>query len=543
MEIELNHHKAFITKYTTEELTALKKVSKIQIFRREGKRKVYQETIHLLNQDEMSIPAPYFWQLAQKLDVLGFDIDLFDERSFPAPYINLKRPNFKNDLYEDQAEALEKCIEEPTGVIVKMTGGGKGRIIDELVYQKRVRTLIIVPTISIQDNIYYRLKEIYSGSKVSRKIKKQDWESLGSFKKKARTWKPRTVDINQDLIDAQEEDGDLSPEEQYLYEKGFQEVRGQIRKVRRASEVEKSKTSWPDVAVICFQSLDSLPMDYVESVEMIIIDEGDTAACVTIRENLLALKSAAYRYFLTATFWRNSTEETELLVAATGNKIIYEVIPKDTIESGQTMMPELMVLDAPEPKRKGKGEWLRDVKGFDNIVKRCIVANTERNKMIIDEVTGLYLDKRRIIIFIWEESHAQILKQRFDEGAVESVIYSSSLKKDERSRIEDIASHGTDPVVVIATSALRRGTDTVNIDTIILADVRKSPTNLFQSIGRGTRIGGNHSLLVVDIKDWFHETPLRWFLERQRAFKDYYKSDGSYTDKKFKKAKIKLDRV
>jgi len=535
LEIELYHHKAYVTKYTKSELSALKDSCKIICFRRSGGRKVYERTVHLLNEDEMSFPAPYFWRLAEKLDKKDIDIDLYDERNFPTGTLHLKKPSFKDPMYEDQKKVIERCVSAPTGAIIKMTGGGKSRIIYELIHQKKVKTLIIVPTTSIQNGLYYNLKEIYPKLKISTKIEKKDWETLSSWKR-GKTYKPRFVDLSH----IEEDEDALSPEEAYLQEKGFEEVRGKIRKVRRADEVPEKKLNWPDVTIICFQSLEKLPLEFVESVNMVIVDEGDTAACSSIRDSLIEFKNAAYRYFLTATFWRNTVEDTELLVAAAGNQVIYEEIPSETIDKKQTLRPKLTTINSPSPKYRGSTDWLKDIKGFDNVVKRCIVGNAERNKIIIDKASLFYAAKRRTIIFIWEEHHARILKKRLEDIGIESFIYSGSVDSKERKRIENIAAYEKDPCIIIATSALRRGTDTVNIDTIILADVRKNPTSLFQSIGRGTRLGDREDLLVVDFVDWFHNTTQRWSSERQKAFKDYYESKESFTLKKFKKSKIKL---
>lgn len=550
MEVVRYNRKCYVTKASSDELEALIKCTKITQYRYEGKKRIYEGVIHLYNKEEKSFPSPYLYYLAEKLEKYDIDIEYEDERTPISHTIKFNAPLHETELYEDQVVALEKAQEEETGAFIKMTGGGKGRLIDELLYQKSVRTLIVVPSTGIQNDIYYRLKKIFPRVSVERSVKKRDHFLQDKFKKKMRkNWKPKDYIIGSDL----EEEKEMTPEDEYLYQKGYMEVGGKIRKIRKASEVEKEKYTWPDVAVICYHSLDSLPDEYKEEVEMLLIDEGDTSACSSIRTNILEFENAYYLYVTTATFWRRTKEELELLVAAVGNNIIYEELPQETISKGQTMAPKKVVIDGPTPKRKGRDIYLRKIKGFDNIIKQAIVGNEEGNIQIVDIAEDLHKQKRRTIGFVWEEAHAQILLKRIEERneqrvkkglpPINAIIYHGKLKPKIKKEIETLASDGTESIFIIATTALGRGVDTRNIDTIALIDVRKSDRNLFQFIGRGTRRGTGRELLVINIKRWYHPKLLSFFYEVEKAYDDYYNKDSSYTEKEFKKHRIGLNRV
>lgn len=544
MKVRIEHHKTFIEEWSSDyEKEMTLKHLKLIYTRREGKRVFYDHTHNLYNKEDQSFPTGYIEQLAKELEKYNIDIEGSDSRNYPRGTIHLsysKPDELEPEAREMQKNTLALISENPVGMIIGAPGTGKSRISSMIVDHYRVRTLVVVPTQKIQKQMYEMFCSKYGTNAVTTSLKASglyEKQTLGKKVKGANKYKPRSLDINADL----EEDG-LSPEEKYLKEKGFEMINGKMIKVRRAEDGKAAKiqkNKYPAILVLCFSSLPNIPLEYLSSVEMLIVDEGHTARNNTIHSAALEMCNAAYRYFLSATSWADIKEDMKKLIAITSSKIIYEELPIDSIESGIIKKPSMRIVNT---KNTNKG--LKFVKG-DNLIKLGVVGNNERNSQICDLSHELInTEGRRIMICVWEDSHAMVLQERFRKMGIEAIMYFSKLDTKEKERVDEIVSNSKDSFVAICTIALGIGADTRSVDTIILADVRKATIGLLQRIGRGHRVPDDVlDLWIYDFKDSFNDKTYEWHRDRQKTFNEYYFKRESFAKKRANKFGIVLNHV
>jgi superfamily II DNA or RNA helicase len=536
MKVRIEHHKTFIEEWESDnEQEKVLKHLKLIYTRREGKRVFYDHTHNLYNKEDRSFPSGYIDQLAKELEKYNIDIEGVDHRRYPKGTVHLTykiKEEDEPEAREIQQETLKRIKTHPVGMINGAAGTGKSRISRMIVDYYRVRTLVVVPTTKIQKQMYEMFCLEYGSNSVAMTLKtpgSYEKQTLGKKLKVTNKYKPRNVDINQDMVD----DG-LSPEDKYLNEKGFELINGKMVKVRRAIDGKSAKTheaKYPAILVICFQSLNNIPLEYLSSVEMLIVDEGHTARNNTIQAAASEMTNAAYRYFLSATNWADIKEDMKKLIATTGSQLIHEELPIDSIAKGIIKTPSMRIVNTKNTDKK-----LKFVKG-DNLIKLGIVGNAERNTQICDLAKELMeTEGRRIMICVWEDSHAMVLQERFRKMGIESYMYFSKLDDKEKIAVDEIASNSKTAFVAICTVALGIGADTRSVDTIILADVRKATIGLLQRIGRGHRVPDDIlSLWIYDFKDGFNDKTYEWHKSRQKTFTDYYYKNESFAKNKASK--------
>lgn len=543
MKVKIQHNKTYVEAWKSDdEKEKVLKHLKLIYSRREGKRIIYDHTENLYNRNEQSFPTGYLEQLAHEIEKYGIDIDGEDERAYPRSTIHLpiKINHSESPDRVMQLSVSEKIRDNPVGMIIAPPGAGKSRAIKIIVSHFRVRTLVVVPTTKIQQQVYDMFASEFGTNNVSRSFSGGGFLDDQTLKKKMKVtnrYRPKNIDINADILDE-----GLTPEEKYLQEKGYEKINGKMIKVRRAIDgkaAKDKKSKYPPILVICFNSLPNLPLEYLSSVECLIVDEGHTARNNTIQAAALEMNNAAYRYFLSATNWADIKEDMKKLIATTGSTIIHEELPSEAIEAGIIKKPHMRIVNTNNSDR------LRKYLKGDDLIKLGIVGNAERNLQVCSLARELFATEgRRIMICVWEDSHAMILQESLRNMGINAHMYFSKLDTKEKERVDSIVSNSTEPFIAICTIALGIGADTRGVDTIILADVRKATIQLLQRIGRGHRImDGVTDLWVYDFKDGFNDTTYKWHAERQKTFNDYYFKNESFTKRRASKFGITLKNV
>lgn len=123
---------------------------------------ISQELVCRLGLDGF-FPTGLLSRVLEVLNKLGVGYKIQDARIKAEPRITLKPIEQLPHLYPYQKEILEKISASHTGVIESATGTGKTRLILETILQKQVNTVVIVPSSSIQDQVYSKI-EAYFGA-------------------------------------------------------------------------------------------------------------------------------------------------------------------------------------------------------------------------------------------------------------------------------------------------------------------------------------------------------------------------------------------
>lgn len=528
IQVKITHNKVFVLQGSSSDISLLSQELKIKFFRKKGTEYVYEKTVDLWDKNERSFPTGYMERLADKLDKHHIDIEFEDTRIYRTHTINLPNRTFR-ELRENQVAARAAIKEIPVGHINGMTGTGKGLQIETTIHDKQVYTLVTVPSQAIRDQIYNSLSSAYGTANVCKELKNNGF-SLKEEKKLTAFAKRKA-----NFIQLKEDHVDVSPEDLYLEDKGYKKIGDEHKKVRKANSSNPNK-DFPKIVVICNESISSLPIEYIEMVEMILVDEGHRGSQESDRDLLLRAKNAMYRYPFSATNWRDRKGDMELFVSAFGMEIAFEELPVESIKEGRVKSINYNQKSAPTPKA-----FLRDVSNPDDVIKRCVVGNASRNELIVQDTRDLLADGRTVLICVTEAYHCDILKERFREVGIEAIDYHSKLGNTEKREKVELAKEQKKNRVFIATMALTIGVDTTGINAIILADTRKSSINLFQRIGRGSRLeDGVSDLIIIDYFDWFNKVTMAWSIERKKLVEAYYSGKESFSVKMAKKHGIKL---
>lgn len=524
-------------------------------------------TDHLFNKYEKSFPTGFLDLCINKLKKMESNskyyldgkpsivqVKVFDHRIYKTNTLSTLRANIpveKINRRYNQERVFQILKEHSVGYLSSTTASGKSRYIIDAIDIKKVFTLVVVPTQTLRRQIHQELGEIFGTARVSDSLKSFDKQK--SFKEKRKfqhkaqkSLVKRGVDRFGDPIS---DNTGLSPEEELLAKKGYIQSGGKFIKVAKSenskSKIDKSK--YPEILVICSESIDSLPVEYLDIVEMIILDEGHRGSTETNRELLKNTPNAMYRYCISATPWRDRKEDVLLLVSSFGTKILYDEPASESIKNGIVKSVTYEQKSVPYPSIGGMTIFIKNETDPNKVISLGIVCNESRNETIINDAIDLVENKgRTVLICLAEASHGEVFIKRFAGMGYEVYLYHSKIGKAEKLEIEAKIKEKNQKRIYIATEALKEGIDSVGINGIILGDVRKASNRVIQFTGRGLRLEEKFKdVLVIDYMDSFNELTKKWAKERKKIFKDYYNenSDETFFFKKMKKAGVKMEKI
>lgn len=566
MKFRVEHHKTFIEEASSEELAFLKKALKVYvpIFNAAPNAPPF-ELINLYYKEDKSFPTGFLEQLKKKLNKEALVAEIKDSRTYSKGSCKFKldrRDRF--EALDHQKEALPLIYKDPVGVVSAATGSGKSYLIEETIDYYKSKTLIIVPTQSIQNQLYQAFIKIFGKHHVSVKAPKIDQDEPEETEEIPDSvitgedaydllWdkKPKNPPPKKNVLgsDYQVDEGNVykkkkvlgsdyleefypeqfDPEEKYQKKKGLTSKlksnwgKGSFKKANAWQNQgfkakPKKKHPGADITILCFQSLPETSRDFLKTIECVIIDECHHASAETIRDALDLMEKAAYRYGFSATPWRDKNHDHKLLMSALGEKIIYDLSGKEAVDRGIIAKPIYKILVAPKPD-----EYLRDYRNWRVLVDKGIVGNATRNKMIVDNAIELMDNDHNVFICVDEIAHLEILKERFKEKKIEVLIVHG--QQNEKINNKNVKTIGdtSGPMISIGTMAVGEGTNMPNITAVILAGYGKASNRFLQRIGRGTRkLKTKNEVVVIDIEDWFNPTLMKHSKARQKTFKKYF---------------------
>lgn len=509
------------------------------------------DVINILDRKEKFFPTGYLNILTKKLDKEKIKYKIEDQRYYPIAHISYDQKGDLPKLYITQKNAFEKIKENNTGVIASATGSGKTRLIQETIALRGCKTLIIVPNKSIQSKMAEVFTDVFGKRNVSTKAPKktydylffddaieeleeneenntednQSLESLANIFSKAqeeeKSKKKNGLHQLSDLysktsVDPEDED----PEDEFesmgkLYK--HKDDRNKLEKERK-KEVRKFNKEFKNITIICFQSLPNISKKFLQDIECVIIDECHHASALTIREALLEMSNAGYRYFFSGTPWRDTSADLNLLLSSIGNNLIYELRGKDAVEEEIISKPIYVSINPPPPN-----EFIKNIskRRYREIIEKGIIKNKTRNKTIVEEAMDLYSNNKNVFIAVEEVSHLKILQKRFQQKGIEpEIIYGDLSDWEKNDTIKKVGNHNGS-LITIATMAVGQGTDMPYVNAVILAAGGRSTIRLIQRIGRGTR-KTTEDFMVIDFFDWYHETLIKHSQDRQKTFREEY---------------------
>ena len=205
----------------------------------------------------------------------------------------------------------------------------------------------------------------------------------------------------------------------------------------------------------------------------------------------IAMKcNAYYRCGVTATPRREDGDDKKIIAGY--GKIINPITTRELINTGILAIPRFIWLKCQVPKGIGYKKW-------EEVYRKGIVTNEERNNLIVKQAKKYELEGKSIFISVERIAHGEILKERLPGSIFITGKESSKTRDSVFSNFRDKTT-----LIVIATIG-KEGLDLPDMDVLINASSGKSWTTYLQRIGRALRATKNKkTATIIDIMDYGH---------------------------------------
>lgn len=370
------------------------------------------------------------------------------------------------DLRDYQQECVTKlmtnCITQHTPSAISLaTSLGKSRIIAELIKKHGLNTIVMVPTASIAQQLYVDFKKWFG-------------KYVGLFGDGSKRYdKVITIGIAASLYN-----------------------------------VKEGSDEWKELS----------------NAKVFIVDESHTIAANTFEDVAMGLLAKApYRYFVSGTQTRGDGTE-HILNGIIGN-IVYTMSAQEGIDKGWLPKPKFCVIKTKQDvvcTSRDPNEVTRQVfynsptinKRLGDIINQAVDKHQHQVLVLIDDIAQF----KNLLPYIKHKvgfAHGTLTKQHKKYIPIE-------YQDDDTTDLVEQFNAGKIPVL-IGTSCIGMGTNTVPVKTLIYFKGGKSFIAVSQGIGRGFRMAeGKDSFLVFDIDVEDNYILHKHLTERVAIYKSIY---------------------
>lgn len=368
----------------------------------------------------------------------GFTIEINDLRIEPKlNKIHYRLFNKFPELRYYQKEAIEKALEAKRGCLELCTGAGKSVIIYNIIKSLGLKTLILVPSLSLLDQVQKQLTHYFSARCVG---------VCGGGKKQ--TDKQIIVGTPQSVLSI---------------------------------------------------------LDQFKEIDLLINDEAHHVSSEVLRTINQALEDTYYRFYFSATAFRNDGTDLELF-GVTGSTKIYQYTTQQGIKDGHITAPLFIVYPFKHNGMDKSVNWAEEL--------NALTTNEKYNQLIADIVARL--DDRKVLIFVERIQHGEVLEKMIP-GSV--FIHGGKDASFNQSIIKALSEGRQGPVV--ATKIVGEGCDLISVDTLILGSVGQATSGTIQKLGRILRPSpGKEFAVLID----FDHKDSKFLSKHYKARKKIYKS-------------------
>ena len=258
---------------------------------------------------------------------------------------------------------------------------------------------------------------------------------------------------------------------------------------------------------ITVENIDSTALNSLTGFDMLIIDEAHHVAARTYqRLNKKAWKGIYYRFFLTATPFRNQADEM-LLFEAIAGKVIYTLSYQEAVKKGYIVPIEAYYIEI--EKTKTDGFLYREV--YNDLVVNSAAAHQK----LANVMTGLHASDKSALCLVREVKHGQILSDISGLSFIHGSI-------DDRSDIRNF-NQRIHKVLIGTIGVLGEGVDTKPCEYVIIAGMGKAKSTFMQCVGRCLRkFGDKTSGKVILIRYKGHKFCTRHFKTQCAILQEEY---------------------
>ena len=348
-----------------------------------------------------------------------------DNRKLPTEHVD-HGVDFKDLIpHNFQLDAMEFIAKEHRGIVSAPTGSGKSVVIALIVARLRVRTLIVVPSLQIKEQLITVLKSFMS-----------------------------------------------------------------------------------DMSNITVENIDSGKLKTAKDYHCLIIDEAHHVAAKTYqRLNKSAWGNIYYRAFLTATPFRNQTEET-LLFEGIAGKNLYRLSYNTAVQNKYIVPLEAYYIDVPKTST--------DAYTWAEVYSTLVISNTMRNTAVCVLILRLQALGKATLCLVKEIRHGELLSK-------ETGIPFANGQDDTTRQYIDRFNKGEIPVLIGTEGIIGEGVDTKPCEYVVIAGLGKAKSAFMQKCGRGLRVyPGKESCKIFLFRDNSHKFLLRHYREQVKVLKEEY---------------------
>lgn len=271
---------------------------------------------------------------------------------------------------------------------------------------------------------------------------------------------------------------------------------------------ESLKAIFGNLKYIDVENIDSAALSFKVDYDCLIIDEAHHVAAKTYQKlNKNFWTNIYYRFFLTATPFRNNQDET-LLFKALAGEVIHELSYKDAVTNGYIVPVEAYYIEMDKVKT--------DAYTWAEVYSELVVNNKARNDKIADVIRNLTGSKVSTLCLVKEVKHGTILSSLSDSPFVNG--------QDDETRVFIKDFNGGNILSLIGTTGVvGEGIDTKPCEYVIIAGLGKAKSAFMQQVGRAVRTyPGKTSAKVIIIKDKSHRFLLRHFNSQCKVLFEQY---------------------
>lgn len=256
------------------------------------------------------------------------------------------------------------------------------------------------------------------------------------------------------------------------------------------------------------ENIDNPELKNMNDYECLIIDEAHRVAAKTYHKlNKKAWNSAYFRYFTTATPFRNDDEET-LLFEAIAGEVIYKLDYIEAITKGYIVPVESFYVDVPKQNVEGYS--------WPEVYEELVVNNTMRNAMIATLLQQLY--NKSTLCLVKEIDHGNTLSE------MTGIQFASGADDSTREYIKEFK-EGNIPQLIATEGLLGEGVDTQPCEYVVIAGLGKAKSAFMQKVGRAVRnYPGKETAKVIVFRDVSHKWTKAHFNTQKKILIDEYSS-------------------
>lgn len=259
---------------------------------------------------------------------------------------------------------------------------------------------------------------------------------------------------------------------------------------------------------VTVMNIDSTGLPNMMDYDCLIIDECHHVAAKTYQKlNKVAWNNIYYRFHLTATPFRNDTEE-QLLFESIAGEVIYKLDYQTAIKNNYIVPIEAYYLQLPKQKT--------DAFTYRQVYDELVIHNETRNLLIASTLLKLEHSGASILCLVREIEHGNIL------SGMTGLPFISGDDISSREYIREFNS-GEVRIVIATTGIMGEGVDTKPCEYVIVAGLGKAKSQFMQQVGRSVRnYPDKESAKVIIFKDSSHKFLLRHYNAQRAILKEEY---------------------